>query len=92
MLNGDRSVSSRSEPAPLALTSRIGFIAGGSWESQSAVAGNYTESYRIAAEQFPPVLAELKSIAADLAAFEAALESDSAPWTPARLPDWSGNN
>jgi photosystem II stability/assembly factor-like uncharacterized protein len=92
MLNGDRSVSSRSEPAPLALTSRIGFIAGGSWESQSAVAGNYTESYRIAAEQFPPVLAELKSIAADLAAFEAALESDSAPWTPARLPDWPGNN
>jgi hypothetical protein len=44
----------------------------------------------VAAKQFPPVLAELKSVLADLTALERELEADSAPWTPARIPDWSG--
>ena len=88
-LKGDRTVSSRAEPVPMSLTQRIGMIAGGSWGSQSAVTGNYRDSYEIAAAQFPAVLTELKSIASDLAALEAELESQGAPWTPARLPDWS---
>jgi photosystem II stability/assembly factor-like uncharacterized protein len=88
-LGGDRTVSSRAEPVPMSLTARIRTIAGGSWESQSAVTGNYRDSYEIAAAQFPNVLAELKAIAADLATLEAELEAEGAPWTPARLPDWS---
>jgi hypothetical protein len=87
-LNGDRTVSSRAEPVPLSLTGRISTIAGGSWGSQSAVTGNYRDSYKIAAEQFPPILAELKAISADLVSLEAELEAEGAPWTPARLPDW----
>ncbi len=87
-LNGDTTVASRQEPVPLSLTRRISTIAGGSWESQSAVTGNFRESYRIAAGQFPPLLAELKAISADLVRLEAELEAEGAPWTPARLPDW----
>jgi len=87
-LNGDRTVSSRAEPVPLSLTGRIKTITGGSWDSQSAVTGNYRDSYKIAAEQFPPILAELKAISADLISLETELEAEGAPWTPARLPDW----
>jgi hypothetical protein len=50
-LSGDHSVSSRSEPVPLSITGRIGTIAGGSWGSQSAVTGNFRDSYLIAAKQ-----------------------------------------
>ncbi len=87
-LRGDRTVSSRAEPVPLSLTDRVSTIAGGSWESQSAVTGNYRDSYEIAAAQFPQVLAELKAIAAELEALESDLEDMGAPWTPARLPEW----
>lgn len=88
-LGGDRTVASRAEPVPMSLTARVRIIAGGSWESQSAVTGNYRDSFEIAASQFPEVLADLKAIAADLATLEAELEAEGAPWTPARVPDWS---
>ncbi|MFC1720169.1 glycosyl hydrolase, partial [Pseudomonadota bacterium] len=87
-LNGDLTLTGRQEPAPLSLTGRISAIVGGSWESQSAVTGNFRDSYAIAAEQFPPVLAELKAISAELTSLEAELEAEGAPWTPARLPEW----
>ena len=87
-LNGDTTVASRAEPTPLSLRSRVSFIAGGSWGSQSAVTGNFSDSYQVAAEQFPAILSELESIAGDLADLEAELEQAGAPWTPARIPDW----
>ena len=90
-LSGDRSLSGRAEPTPLSLTGRIRTIAGGSWDSQSAVTGNYRTSYEIAAKQFPPILAELKAISTDLVSLETELEAEGAPWTPARLPDWQEN-
>jgi photosystem II stability/assembly factor-like uncharacterized protein len=87
-LNGDRTVTSRQEPAPMALTSRIGTIAYGSWQSQSDVTGNFRDSLAVAEAQFPPILADLKSVANELAAVEAEMEAAGAPWTPSRLPDW----
>jgi len=89
-LNGDRSVSRRAEPVPLSLTSRINAIAG-AWDSQAAVTGNHRDSYQVAAGQFPPILAELKAISADLVNLENELEAEGAPWTPARIPDWPDN-
>jgi hypothetical protein len=87
-LNGDSTLSTRAEPAPLALLSRVAFIAGGTWGSQSAVTGNHRDSLEVASRQFPGLLGDLKSIAADLADLEAELEDAGAPWTPARIPDW----
>jgi photosystem II stability/assembly factor-like uncharacterized protein len=87
-LNGDSTVSRRAEPVPLALTSRVAAIAGGSWESQSGVTGNHRESLNVALQQFPAVLQELRAIDQGLGALEDELEAQGAPWTPARIPDW----
>jgi hypothetical protein len=87
-LSGDSTVSSRNEPVPMSIYGRLAMIAWGTWASQSGVTGNHSDSYDVAAAQFPGVLAELTSIAADLAALEAELEAKGAPWTPSRIPEW----
>ncbi|MCH8056908.1 MAG: glycosyl hydrolase [Proteobacteria bacterium] len=87
-LNGDSAVSSRAEPVPMSITTRVGNIVDGSWSSQAGITGNYRDSYAIAAQQFPEVLEELKSIFADLSRLEQELQSEGAPWTPGRIPDW----
>jgi len=87
-LNGDSTISSRAEKAPMSITGRISTIVGGHWDSQSAVTGNYRDSYAIADQQFRGVVTELKAIASDLAEVEAALQAEGAPWTPGRIPDW----
>jgi len=87
-LNGDRTVTSRNEPAPLAIRGRVARIVNGSWGSQSEAGGTFRDSYAIAAQQFPAVLDELRSVARELEALEQALEEEGAPWTPSRIPDW----
>jgi hypothetical protein len=87
-LNGDSTISSRAEPTPMSISVRISNIVGGHWDSQSAVTGNYRDSYTIADQQFRQVLIELNAITADLATVEAALQAEGAPWTPGRIPDW----
>ncbi|MGD9020185.1 MAG: hypothetical protein PVF46_00175 [Lysobacterales bacterium] len=87
-LNGDRTIASRAEKVPMSITGRIGTIVYSHWDSQSSVPGNLRNSYAIADQQFRDALRELQSIAADLAALEAGLQSDGAPWTPGRIPDW----
>jgi len=87
-LNGDSTISDRAEKVPMSITGRISTIVGGHWDSQSAVTGNYRDSYAIADQQFRGVVTELKAIANDLAEVEAALQAEGAPWTPGRIPDW----
>ncbi len=86
--SGDSTISGRAEPAPMSLNSRINNIVGGHWDSQSAVTGNYRDSYMIAEQQFRQALTELNAIASDLAEVEAALQAEGAPWTPGRIPQW----
>jgi hypothetical protein len=86
--SGDSTISSRAEPIPMPLTRRINTIVGGHWGSQSAVTGNYRDSYQVAEQQFRQALGELRAIAVDLAEVEAALQAEGAPWTPGRIPDW----
>ena len=86
--NGDSTISSRAEPVPMSLTSRISAIVGGHWDSESAVTENYRASYQVAEQQFRQALAELQAIAGDLAKVEASLQADGAPWTPGRIPGW----
>ncbi len=87
-LNGDDTISSRGEPVPMSITARIGNIVSGQWDSRSAVTANYRDSYDVAAQQFTDALVELKAIVAELTVFEATLETEDAPWTPGRVPDW----
>jgi hypothetical protein len=86
--SGDGVISSRAERVPMSITSRINNIVGGHWDSQSAVTGNYRDSYVIAEGQFREALEELKAIATDLTIVEAGLQADGAPWTPGRIPNW----
>lgn len=86
--SGDSTVAGRAESAPMSLNSRINNIVGGHWDSQSAVTGNYRDSYMIAEQQFRQALTELNAIASDLAEVEAALQAEGAPWTPGRIPQW----
>ncbi len=86
--SGDSTVAGRAESAPMSLNSRINSIVGGHWDSQSAVTGNYRDSYMIAEQQFRQALTELNAIASDLAEVEAALQAEGAPWTPGRIPQW----
>jgi hypothetical protein len=87
-MSGDSTIAGRAEKVPMSISGRIGNIVGGHWDSQSAVTGNYRDSLAIADRQFRQALDELKAIAADLAAFEAELQAEGAPWTPGRIPDW----
>ncbi len=89
-LSGDRTVASRNEPTSPSIIGRVQQVVGGHWSSSSAPTGTHLENYRIAAELFQPVLADLKQlIEVDLAALEAELEAAGGPWTPGRVPTWS---
>jgi hypothetical protein len=87
-LNGDSTVSRRAKTVPMSISSRIGTIVGGHWDSQSAVTDNYRDSYAIADSQFREALLELKAIATDLEKAESALQAEGAPWTPGQVPNW----
>jgi photosystem II stability/assembly factor-like uncharacterized protein len=87
-LNGDSTVTSRNEPAPLPIRGRVARIVYGSWGSQSEAGGTFRDSYAVAARQFPAVLDELRAVSAELVEIERALEAEGAPWTPSRIPDW----
>jgi capsule polysaccharide export protein KpsE/RkpR len=88
-LGGDRTRSTRNEPSPLSIASRVSSIYGTVVFSQSRVGGNFKDSYAIAATEFEGALSELRSIAQDLSDLEAGLEEKGAPWTPGRIPTWS---
>ena len=87
-LNGDSTISSRNEPVPMSIATRVNTIASGIWDSQSGVTGNFRDSYEIADRMFGEVLADIRSVVSELESLESQLENKGAPWTPGRIPDW----
>jgi photosystem II stability/assembly factor-like uncharacterized protein len=85
---GDGTRSSREFETPPAISDRVGVTVYNLLQSTSAPSQTAKDNYRIATEEFPAVLTELKSIASALAALESKLEQNGAPWTPGRLPKW----
>lgn len=84
--NGDRTVSSRNEPAPMGIASRVSSIYGTLVNSQSAVGQNFSDSYQVATEEFSLALSELGALASETTVLEASMEHSGAPWTPGRIP------
>jgi len=84
--NGDSTVSSRNEAAPLGIASRVSSIYWNSMYSQSDPGGNARKSYEIAKGELAEALSELRAVNDQLVALEASLESSGAPWTPGRIP------
>ncbi len=88
-LSGDRTIRSRAEPTPPSIVQRVQGIVSGHWTSTSAPTQTHRESYRIAGDQFEPVLDDLRTlIEQDVRALEDDLDRAGAPWTPGRLPYW----
>lgn len=88
-LNGDNTRRSRNEPVPPSISDRVQGIIDDQWLSTSAPTETHRRAYEIAAEEFEPVLARLKSLVeVDVKSLEAAMERSGAPWTPGRVPEW----
>ena len=88
-LSGDRVRASRGEPTPPAIVDRINQVVYGHWYSTADATATHHRNYEIAAQQFAPVLAQLRSlILTDLTALENEADAAGAPWTPGRVPDW----
>jgi hypothetical protein len=88
-LSGDRTISSREGPAPIALAERVSTIVNNQWRTTAAPTQTERDGYRMAGEAFTRVLGDLRQlVGTDLRALEARLELAGAPWTPGRLPEW----
>lgn len=88
VLRGDRTLAGREEPAPPSIYERVENVVGSQWYTSSGPTGTQRDAYRYAGEAFTQSLADLRKLFGDLTALEAKLESDGAPWTPGRLPEW----
>ncbi|MGB3800205.1 MAG: glycosyl hydrolase, partial [Lewinella sp.] len=88
-LYGDRTRGSLEMETAPSVAGRIGSIEYGMWNVTSDPTETFKESYQVAAEQFAPLLDELKTIDTDVRALEQTLETQGAPYTPGRWPDWS---
>ena len=88
-LVGDSVRASKGEPTPSTILSRVSQVIYGHWYSSADATATHRRNYEIAAEQFGPVLAQLRQlILTDLVALENSAEAAGAPWTPGRVPNW----
>jgi photosystem II stability/assembly factor-like uncharacterized protein len=89
-LTGDPIRARYNEPVPPAIVDRVQTVVGGHWAASSAATATHRESYRIASQEFAPVLEQLRQlIEEDLEGLESKLEAAGAPWTPGRVPRWT---
>jgi len=88
-LNGNSTVANRNEPTSSSIVDRVQTVVSGHWDATSAPTATQRRNYDIAAAEFAPVLAKLRTIAlTDLKRLEDEAEAAGAPWTPGRVPDW----
>ena len=89
-LSGDRVIAKHQEPVPPSISERVQRIVDALWSSTSAPTGTQQRGYEIAAQQFAPVLASLRTLVdADLKQLETKAEAAGAPWTTGRVPMWT---
>ncbi len=84
-LNGDRTRQRLNEPAVPSISSRVGRVVGGHWNTRQMPTATHRRNLEIARSDFAEmrqVLVEL--IETTLPELEAALEAAGAPWTPGR--------
>ena len=86
-LEGDKVIAEHNEPAPPAILQRLETSI--AWGNMTAPTHTQEDAYRIAGQEFGPVLEGLRQLVeVDLKRLEDQLESAGAPWTPGRVPRW----
>lgn len=91
-LSGDRILQRRNENTPPSLSDRIEGIVYDQWQSSQAPTQTQKEQYKIASEEFAPLLSKFRSLVeGDLKKLEGSLEVTGTPWSPGRLPSWQNN-
>ncbi|HTS00575.1 MAG TPA: glycosyl hydrolase, partial [Bacteroidota bacterium] len=90
VLQGDRTLSSRSEGAPPSVNDLVNGIVDDEWQSSGAPTQTQIDAYSTAGDEFAPVLARLRvMVDVTLKNLESSLERLGAPWTPGRVPEWA---
>ncbi|MEP7252640.1 MAG: hypothetical protein ABI683_09680 [Ginsengibacter sp.] len=87
-LNGDVALTKREFDAPPSISSRVGAIMDGMLTTTAGATNTFINSYTEAAKEFAPVLQEVRAIDAEVNKLDRILETNKAPYTPGRLPDW----
>jgi len=91
-LNGDRTVSSRSEPTTPSISRRAGWIYYGIQNNTSGPTQTQRDNLALTGRLFAPVLADLTVLVIeDIEGLEAQLDAAGAPYTPGRIPVWNDN-
>jgi len=88
-LRGDQTARQRNENTAPAISQRVNQIVGDQRMSTSRPTQTHLDAFRIASEEFKPVLDQLKVLTeTDLKELERDLNAAGVPWTPGRLPEW----
>lgn len=88
-LTGDHVIASHNEPVPPSIVGRVQGIVYGEWSCTSAPTQTQRNQYRIAAQEFEPVLKQLTGLyTVKLKKLEDGMNAAGAPWTPGRVPAW----
>jgi hypothetical protein len=89
-LTGDPTMARRNEPTPPSLMGRMNTMAG--WtRTMGPPTATQQRQYDILASEFSSVLNTLRTLAErDVPAVERDAEAAGVPWTPGRVPSWSG--
>src|SRR5215472_16237442 len=91
-LRGDVEIARRSEPVPSSINDRVNSVMEGERFSLQKPTQSNIDSYNIAAAEFADQLAKLHGLVeVDLIKLEKDMEAAGAPWTPGRVPEWTGN-
>ena len=92
LLNGDRTVSRRSEPTTPGISNRISKVLWGTRDITSDPTQTQRDNLALGGRLFAPLLKDLRNIVeVSIADIEQRLEAAGAPYTPGRIPVWKGN-
>jgi hypothetical protein len=90
-VNGDQAASRRFYPTSPSILDRIEAIVNAQWGATGPPTQTSREQYAIASQDLKEQTARLETLVEkDLAALEAKMDAVGAPWTPGRVPAWSG--
>jgi len=87
-INGDRIPGRIDQDGDYALSTRARNAAFDNMRATTNITGTSIRNYDIAADEFAPILLEVKKLIKEFEAMDMRLDDMGAPLTPGRLPDW----